>query len=165
MEEKDSVEKQAYLPHLIDAMSEEIRAYRQRQLTTFREVVIVLAVIIWGAGQLLSPDNALMEAFVVRVLAAVACASAGYFGWQIIHNYKRRIYYVRDRRNEVAQCFKNLLYDEAFYPTIPDDVKNKDHQTRPSSQTYGRSLAWLTALTFLVNLVLALGLGWRIWLH
>lgn len=78
---------------ILETMSQEINTYRQRQITMFREAVIVLALVTWGINQLNIQDN--WPGWIIRVAAAAACALVGIVGILIILSYKKRIYYIR----------------------------------------------------------------------
>lgn len=140
---------------ILETMSQEINTYRQRQITMFREAVIVLALVTWGINQLNIQDN--WPGWIIRVAAAAACALVGIVGILIILSYKKRIYYIRDERTKRISVLERLLAtkkikSEAFYPTETKRLEKK-HKTLPSSKIYIWALVGMSVLTFIVNIL------------
>src|SRR5438067_7807995 len=107
---------------LLDKASAEIDTYRQRQITTFREAVIVQALITWGANQLKLQSNYYIP--LIRFAAALGCLSASIIGYLIIRSYKRRIYYIRGKREALVERIQRNYQSDPkekviglFYPT------------------------------------------------
>lgn len=79
---------------LIRAGSDEIETCRRRQITTFREFIIVQALITWGIGRLgLTPGPVTQW---TRGMGALVCLITGIAGFLMIMLYKRRIHHIRD---------------------------------------------------------------------
>ncbi len=146
---------------LIKHATEEINAYRQRQLTTFREAVIVLALITWGVSQLgLQSNNA---GWIIRALAGLACLYVGWVGKKIIMSYKNRIYHIRDSRSQIAQQLysissQTVQIPNIFYPTSGHGVE-KSYETTPTSTIYSYVLLTLGFLGCIINLIAGLAMN------
>lgn len=148
-----------HLLRLLDKASEEISAYRHRQLNTFREAIIVQALITWGISQLKLQENA--SGWLIRILAGLACLYAGIIGRYIIMSYKKRIYYIRKQRESLIQHIlvakaSGKIVGSFFYP-IDAGSLDKEFQTRPTSSVYSFTLIVLGGLTLAVNILAGLG--------
>ena len=148
----------SFFGKLLDEVSKEITTYRQRQITMFREAVIVLAVITWGINQLEMKNN--IAEWIIRILASIACISVGYVGYKIIMAYKSRIYYVRKKRTELfvkyAERFNmGDIMAPDFDPFYPVDVGNfiKTYKTTPTSKIYTAALISISVLTTFINIL------------
>ncbi len=145
---------------LVEALSVEIQAYRQRVLTTFRDVAIAQALVTWGPAFIAS--GGLQEAsdwlhFTVRLLAAAGCGFLGWIGLQMITAYQMRIRFCRDNRNVLADHCRNgveLAFKDVFYST--DERRAGIYGARATAAVYQRFLCVSSALTVLVNVVLAI---------
>ena len=139
---------------LSDGLSEEIQVYRRRQLTTFREVLIVQALITWGIGQLGIDEKTSADVIsLIRFVATGACVVAGVVGIWIILAYKERIYHLRDGRNYLADCLvppdpegsdPNIYPGRKWY--YPTDVKKM-----PTSYIYSFTIVAFSLFTGAVN--------------
>lgn len=140
---------------LLDQASDEIGSYRQRQINTFREAVIVQALITWGVNQLQLQPN--IYTLLIRISAALTCLAAGIIGCVIIMSYKKRIYYIRDKRARLVkriQEMSQIKFEdfELFYPINKEKVE-KNFQTNPTSVIYSLTLIITGILSFLVNIL------------
>jgi membrane protein YqaA with SNARE-associated domain len=131
---------------LFRQICDEIATYRQRQITTFRQFIIVEAAIAVGVGTLGAVDSTeghVALQWVLRVTAAAVCGGTGLIGWWIIHAYKKRIYYLRDARQallETASACKGKVDGklEPFYPTAKENLPaaSEHYETWPTSFIY-----------------------------
>ena len=140
---------------LLNRASEETETYRKRQISTFREIVIVQGVITWGINQLNLPPQP-YELW-IRILAGVTCLLAGIIGMWIIMSYKKRIYYIRDKRAEFVKRILQTTGNQSeiidlFYPTEAEQLPKK-YRTKPSSTIYSLTLIIVGILAFAVNIL------------
>lgn len=145
---------------LFDKASNEIDVYRQRQISTFREAIMVLAVITWGLSKIVASDNKSSTALIIRGIAAFACISTSAIGSSIIMSYKKRIYYIREMREKLVNyLLKDIPPDEKwkflFYPTsefAKIELEEK-YRTSPTSSIYSVTLIVLGISTAGVNIL------------
>ena len=84
---------------VLEECSREIAAFRQRQITTFRESAIVQALITYGITQL-NPAPEMVRT--LHTIAAVACVLSSLLGCWIILIFKRRIQIARSQRSALV---------------------------------------------------------------
>jgi hypothetical protein len=162
LNEKKEEHNEHLLFVLLEKATNEINTYRNRQLTTFREAIIVQALITWGVTQLKFSSN--MSGWIIRIIAGLACLWVGWVGKVIIISYKRRIYYIRDNRSELVQQIQEnngeLLgaVRNLFYPTSSAAIK-EEYKTRPTSWIYSMTLLVMGVLTFLINIIAGLAIN------
>ncbi|MBU1638441.1 hypothetical protein KKC97_12320 [bacterium] len=160
----DSIKKSNVLLSILDSINDEISYYRQRQITTFREVAIVLALITWGVGHLgIELDDSQSQG--IRLIACFACILVTYLGYKMIRNFRERIHFVRKRRDKIEADTFTLIGMQSvgiFFP-IPvkkqetDNDKNMDaKRIAPSSNIYIAALITVGFITAALNLFLAL---------
>jgi hypothetical protein len=153
------VEKAEICLRLIESLSTEISAYRQRVLTTFRDAAIVQALLTWGATivskELPKSDRSSIAAGVIYLLAAVGCIGTGWVGMRLMKSYRTRIRFVRDRRNIVAgmTLTGHAHLHPLFFPTV--DGGPNDYPAEASAKVYVRFLYLASGLTGLANIVIA----------
>ncbi|HEX8846678.1 MAG TPA: hypothetical protein VF791_18680 [Pyrinomonadaceae bacterium] len=146
---------------LLDKATEEITSYRQRQINTFREAVIVQAVITWGVSRLILQPN--FAGWLIRGVAGFACICASVIGWLIIMSYKKRIYYIRDKRQALIErvhliATGNIEPVSLFYPTKADSLPDEYRTKLATSSIYGFTLLILGGLTAVVNIFAGLAM-------
>ena len=146
---------EGFFKTLIEKMSQEISTYRQRQITMFREAIIVLALITWGIIRLELVNN--FFGFLLRFLSGVACIFVGWIGAKIIMSYKKRIYHIRQERSKLMIAFSkhskvkdvDLTSNDPFYPINVDNL-GPEYKTNPTSGIYSLTLKIMAILTFMV---------------
>ena len=128
------------LKHLIDKASDEIETYRRRQITMFREAVIVMAFIIWGTFSIL--EKKIQLGWLIKSATAIACIGTGFIGMLIIFAYKRRIYHVRGKRDDLCNLIQTKAMvvppvESIFYPTgnKKDDPSTEEKNKSKGSDT------------------------------
>ena len=93
------------LMRLIDAMFAEINNYRKRQLTDFRNAVIAIALVTWGAYTLeKTPGN---DASFIMYMAGVACFLLAVLGSVTILMYDTRVHYLLRNANDLADALSS----------------------------------------------------------
>jgi hypothetical protein len=151
---------------LIRAGSDEIETYRRRQITTFREFIIVQALITWGIGRL-GPTPGPVTQW-TRGMGALVCLIAGIAGFWMIMLYKRRIHHIRDQRDHVTKVLAGSEIP-LYYPTArPERGWFARLFSLPTSTIYGVTLIIVGVLTCLTNLIIGgvfdcrlVGQAWR----
>ena len=149
---------------VLDAAELEISEYRRREVSTFRDLAIVQAVITWGAGQLSLTREVLA---LTRFLAAGACICATVVGWMLINIFRNRIHYVRDARAKLHRRLFEILETDGVQISYPTENKTWDelplaekYRTQPSSTVYRWALIVVCGIASLTNLLDGLwGLG------
>ncbi len=150
---------------ILDKLCEEIAAYRRRQVTVFREALIVLAVITYGVGKLYPQDETLslnVGLAFLRFLAAVASGFVTYAAVRMIKSYRDRIYHIRDIREKFAQGVLESSSEDTtlFFPTphAATELGEADFSmgsAKPTSDIYNMTLITMGVLAVIVNLILA----------
>ena len=109
-------EKETILP-LMDAVSKEMESHRGRQVSIFREAVILIAIVTWAANSvpLFRAGDEVLRKTIGGVAAAI-CIIAGCAGWYIIFLYRERIYHLRKRREELVSYLRPEWEDEKLKP-------------------------------------------------
>jgi len=137
---------------LLESADREIETYRRRQISTFRELAIVQALITWGVGQLGFVGKAL--AF-PRACASGACILATFIGCWLILVFKKRIHYVRDKKTDLQEEIKRFVSLESVQTSYPTKNRrsrfNAMYETVPSSSIYIYALITVGALTAVTN--------------
>lgn len=135
---------------LIDKASEEIDIYRKRQITTFREMSIVIGVICWSVVEM--EIESVLYANIIAITASLACIAATSFGVWIIMAYKYRIYHIRTRRDEIMSNIssikdiyfpiinKKVMYNNGIKRTIGDYDKIRYKKSKQTSFIYSLAL-------------------------
>jgi hypothetical protein len=142
---------------MVEGLSQEIGYYRRRQVTTFRDAAIVLALITWGAYKLSGteiPDTALS----LHCPAGLACLAVGATGWWIIEALRVRIHHCRGKRNNLAELFQDNgipceTIRDLFYP-LGARIWGLELAHWPTSRIYGFSLAVLACFTSFANFLM-----------
>jgi hypothetical protein len=109
-------EKETILP-LMDAVSKEMESHRGRQVSIFREAVILIAIVTWAVNSVplfRAGDDALRKT--MGAVAAAICIISGCAGWYIIFLYRERIYHLRKRREELVSYLRPEWEDEKRKP-------------------------------------------------
>ena len=140
---------------LLGNASSEISAYRKRQITTFREIIIVQGLITWGVSKLSLKLDA--EGIGIRMAAAIACLAAAWIGWWIMGSYRKRIHHIRDSRDQLVRRITTHIPQLGgdfllFYPTDKEKVK-EEYQTERTSVIYSWMLWTVGLLTTIVNVL------------
>ncbi|MFG0252033.1 MAG: hypothetical protein ACF8NJ_04075 [Phycisphaerales bacterium JB038] len=120
-EEVGSASIQLNPNEVLRLLCEEIDTFRRRQITTFRQFVIVMGAIVLVASPL---DFNAFKA--VRIAGGCVCLLTGVLGWLIILSYRSRIHYERIRRQQ-------FLADGAM-PSMPFYPVGKRDQVIPGYQ-------------------------------
>lgn len=143
--------KEPEILHLIEAASTEIDAYRKRQLTAFREAIIVIALITWAVNTVdLSRSD--WAGWVVRVIGGTTCILVGVFGTMIYLRFSAANAHLRIKRERLVSSLQppcksegglsKEVGDALFYPV-----------TRPGTRWVSRiSPAYVLALLTLAAL-------------
>lgn len=146
--------------YIIDSLSNEIKVYRQRQLTTFREALIVQAVVTWGIGHIGVDIMSSQILWIIRILAGIGCAVSGFVGVRIIHAYKERIYHLRDNRETITKDLMAPLLVNLDPNSDIMKIKNwffsTEEKETPTSSIYIWTVITFSALTAITNFLLAI---------
>lgn len=136
---------------LIQRASEEIGVYRRRQITTFREFILVQALITWGIGRLgVQCDSVALE---IRFIGALICLIAGVAGFWMIMLYKLRIHHIRNKRDLLVDQLIGSDF-QLFYPTTAREEGVWGTFGWPTSRIYGYSLIIVGFLAALANVII-----------
>lgn len=105
---------------LTDLLVKEMESHRARQITMFREAIIVMGLVTWGTYLALCamhPDDSHAHYF-ARV-ATLLCFAVAILGSFIIIEYRRRIYHLRKRREDLLRGLR------PEYDVEPSDCDRK----------------------------------------
>jgi hypothetical protein len=143
------------LDSLIKEASGEITEYRKRQLATFREALIVQALITWGINHLNLEGN--ISGWLIRILGGLTCFLVGIIGTIIIMAYKNRIYHLRDKRLELTSLIQKIALiketvESIFFPTLIEK-EGKKIENMPTSKIYSYTIIMMGILTLLINIL------------
>ena len=109
-------EKETILP-LMEAVSKEMESHRGRQVSIFREAVILIAIVTWAANSVeLFRSAEIWFRAVIGSVTGLICFVAGCAGWYIIFLYRERIYHLRKRREELVSYLRPPWQDETLNP-------------------------------------------------
>jgi hypothetical protein len=148
--------KHSEIIKLIELASSEIEAHRQRQIKMFREAVVVVAVVTgFGVTTDAFANEASWVKLVVGAVAAAACLATAFVGSRIIREYKERIYFVKDRREELVHLLGQQRHTLGWC-SEPDARLFSPIRTHTTSGPYAIALLSLAAAAAIILFAKAL---------